>query len=78
MTPVGQDTPAGRAYESAFSSLQWNGHTQPSMVQAINNFQTGAYVNGTGAYNNMRTLPVPYGGGKIKSILSRFHPNFRK
>ena len=78
MTPMGQDTPAGQAYESAFRSLQWDGYSQPSMVQAINNFQTGAYVNSTGAYNNMRTLPVPYGWGKIKSILSKFHPNFRR
>ncbi len=65
MTPMGQDTPAGWAYESAFSRLQWNGYSQPSMEQAINNFQAGAYVNKTGAYNNMRPLPVPYeGGGK--------------
>ena len=77
MTPMGQDTPAGWAYESAFSRLQWNGYSQPSMEQAINNFQAGAYVNKTGAYNNMRPLPVPYeggGGNKIYSI--KISPKF--
>lgn len=72
---MGQDTPAGWAYESAFGRLQWNGYSQPSMEQAINNFQAGAYVN--------KQEPITICGpcqfhmkGEIKSILSRFHPNF--
>lgn len=73
MTPAGVGgTPASDAWESSFRSLQTNGYSPGTMVNAINNFQAGAAVNSGGQYNRIPALPTPYNGGKPKSILSGF------
>lgn len=73
MTPSGVgDSQTSNMWENSFNSLYRNGYSSGAMVNAINSFKTGAQVNERGQYNNFPALPTPYGGRKMKSLLSGF------